>query len=77
MTINGLGLLMLLRDVTYTEVSKKLGVSRQMVCMWAKQRKIPTDRISELAEILGCPEEYIVGQIDIDMLIGDIHKYMK
>jgi DNA-binding Xre family transcriptional regulator len=76
MTIRGFELMMLLRNKPYAELAIELGVSRQIVSMWGKSRKVPKNRLEEIAGILNCPVEYLNGEVGVKMLADELDKYI-
>ncbi len=74
--MRGFELMVLMKGVTYSEIAKTLGITRQSVSLWAKDRKIPTERLETLSEMLDCPVEYLTAEVDIESLKNNIHKYL-
>lgn len=74
--MKGFELMVLMKGITYSEIGKTLGVTRQSVSLWAKDRKIPAERLETLSEMLDCPVEYLTAEVDVELLKNDIHKYL-
>ena len=49
--MRGFELMVLMKGVTYSEIAKALGITRQSVSLWAKDRKIPAERLETLSEM--------------------------
>lgn len=54
------GLLVKADNINLSDLARKLNVTPQVVNSWTKGRKIPKKRISEIANILNVPEEFIL-----------------
>lgn len=74
--MKGFEIIALMKGVTYSEIGKNLGISRQAVSLWGKDRNIPTERLEALSEMLECSVEYLTAEVDIESLRNDIHKYL-
>lgn len=75
MKIKGLAMISMLKGVSYSDIAKKCGVTRQAVSLWATVRDIPEDRLEEISEILSCPKNALISEINSDLLLQDIEKY--
>ena len=74
--MKGFELMVLIKGVAYSEIAKTLGITRQSVSLWAKDRKIPAERLETLSEMLDCPVEYLTAEVDVELLKNNIHKYL-
>ncbi len=51
------------KNLTQTQLAKKLNVSKQTICDWEKGRSIPSYiRLKQLSNILGKPIDYLLEQ---------------
>ena len=56
------------KNLTQSQLAKKLGVSKQAVCDWEKGRSIPHyTKLKNLSEILEKPIDYLLKQENEDI----------
>lgn len=54
-----------LQDMTMKELAERLGVSQQLISMWAnKKKKIPLERVPQLALIFNIRKELVGRDVD-------------
>lgn len=54
-----------LNNITYAELSRDLGISRQSIALWINgKRRIPPKHYEKLKEIFKVPEEYFKKELD-------------
>ncbi len=72
----GLEIILLLKGISYSDIAKKFGISRQAVNLWAKKGVIPGDKLEGLAEMLNCPKSYLVSKVNIQNLENNLHNFL-
>lgn len=73
----GLELITMLKGISYGDIAKDIGVTKQAVSLWVRKERVPEDKVEILSKMLGYPGAYITSKVDIDSLENDIHKYLK
>jgi len=53
------------RGLTMVEIARTLEISKQSIHQWETMKTLPSaDKLSELADVLGCSIDYLVGRSD-------------
>lgn len=52
-------------DIQYKTLAKQLGVAKQSIKVWIKNKSIPRKHLSKLASMLGVSEEFLTGEVNI------------
>lgn len=73
----GFELICFVRGITYMEIAKELGISRQGVNLWASRGKVPKDKIKEVAELLGVPESFLNAKVNTEKLESEIENFFE
>lgn len=72
----GFEMILALKGITYADVARHFGITRQSVNVWAKNESIPEDKLEGLSEYLGCSKCLLISKVNKEKLEEDIHKYL-
>lgn len=70
--MNGLKFIRIRSNLSNNELADILGVSRQAVCAWENDKKIPPKRLIQLVDFFGVDEKYFnkLSDSDIELLLN-------